>query len=274
MPLVKLAVTSDLHLPITPSTAIAGVAREIDALGADALVVAGDVAESLKDLERCLAILRGLTSCPVWVLAGNHDLWNRDAGSRSKWERLLPEGVAQAGCRWLEGNAFTMGDVAVAGTIGWYDYSAADPSIKASADVFAREKRHFNMDAYLIDWPWTDPEFAALVAGPFLATLDRLEADPAVRQTVVVTHVPLLECQMCRRPDDHDWGFSNAYFGNLTLGAQVLARKKVTHIISGHTHVGREGTVQCEDGRLVQARVLPSDYHHPAYWDVLLETAT
>jgi hypothetical protein len=49
------------------------------------------------------------------------------------------------------------------------------------------------------------------------ATLDRLNR-PAVRRTVVVTHVPLLECQMSHKPGGIDWGFSNAYFSNLTLG--------------------------------------------------------
>jgi hypothetical protein len=41
---------------------------------------------------------------------------------------------------------------------------------------------------------------------------------------------------MLRKPDDFDWGFSNAYFGNLTLGRQVLeTSKKVQAVVSGHT---------------------------------------
>jgi hypothetical protein len=111
------------------------------------------------------------------------------------------------------------------------------------------------------------------VAGPFLATLDRLEADPSVRQTVVVTHVPLLECQMCRNSGNLDWAFSNAYFGNLTLGWQVLERKKVTHVVSGHTHIGREARLEGADGRVVEARVLDSDYRRPAWLGLTLDTA-
>jgi hypothetical protein len=262
---MRLAVTADLHLPITPASVIANLAREIAAFEPDALVVAGDVGESMPDVERCLTILKDLVACPVLVIAGNHDLWARSAPSQRLWQERLPEAVERVGCTWLEGKAFVRDGVAVAGTIAWYDYSAADPSIQASPRTFAENKRYYNNDAVLIDWPWSDPDFAAAVAAPFLETLDRLESDPAVKQTVVVTHVPLLELQMCRRPHDRDWGFSNAYFGNLTLGRQVLGRRKVTHVISGHTHVGREGLVRAEDGREVAARVLPSAYGRPAW---------
>jgi 3',5'-cyclic AMP phosphodiesterase CpdA len=271
MPTVKLAVTGDLHLPITSSTVMATLAREAAVFAPDALIVAGDMAESLPYLRRCLDILTSLVTCPVWVLPGNHDLWCREAASRRLWEELLPRAVAAAGCHWLEGTAFVLNGVAVAGTIAWYDYSAADPSIQVSTEAFARNKGHFNADARFLDWPWSDPEFAALAAGPFLATLDRLEADPSVRQTVVVTHMPLLECQMCRNSRDQGWAFSNAYFGNLTLGWQVLERKKVTHVLSGHTHVGREASLQRKDGRAIEARVLASDYRHPAWMGITLD---
>jgi predicted phosphohydrolase len=239
---MKLAIASDLHLPITPATIIWRLAREIDTYGPDALVLAGDVAESLAELEQCLAIFRGVVTCPVLVLAGNHDLWCRDASSRRKWEELLPDAVRRAGCVWLENEPFVKDGVAVAGSVAWYDYSGADPAIKASARAFADNKRFYNMDAQFIDWPWSDIEFAEKVGGAFLATIDRLESDEGVKQVVVVTHVPILECQMCRDSGNPDWAFSNAYFGNLTLGAKVLARRKVTHVISCHTHVGRTPT--------------------------------
>jgi 3',5'-cyclic AMP phosphodiesterase CpdA len=263
---VKIAVTSDLHMPITAAEAIAALADKIAAYSPDVMIVAGDVAETLRDYERCLAMFREKLTCPVLVLAGNHDLWVRhEADSHTLWREILPERTARAGCTWFEGQSYVQDGVAVAGTIAWYDYSAADPQLHFPQETYAREKLHHNMDALLIDWGWSDPEFAGLVGRPFLATLDRLEADPTVRQTVVMTHVPLLECQMCRKPLDRDWGFSNAYFGNLTLGSQVLARRKVSHVMSGHTHVERQASLQLEGGRIVQACVLPSDYHHPAW---------
>jgi hypothetical protein len=178
--------------------------------------------------------------------------------------------IRTTGCQYLEGTSFTLGDTAVAGTIAWYDYSAADPIIQASTLQFAQEKMNFNADALRIDWEWSDTEFADLVGTPFLATLDRLEADPAVRRVVVVTHVPLVEGQMCRDPSNRDWAFANAYFGNLTLGRKVLARPKVAHLISGHTHTGREFRLDRPGLPPVEARVLPSDYENPAWFGLTL----
>jgi 3',5'-cyclic AMP phosphodiesterase CpdA len=266
MAAVKVAFTSDLHLPITKAERIASLVSEAAAFGPDALVVAGDLAENPRELVHCLRIVREAAGCPVWVLAGNHDLWAHPPyDSHRLWRERLPEAVAEADCRWLEGTAFVVGDTAVAGTIGWYDYSAVDPSIQATALEFAQKKMHYNADALRIDWGWSDPEFAERVGKPFLATLDGLEANPAVRRIVVATHVPILEEQMCRDSSNPDWAFSNAYFGNLTLGRRVLERSKVSHVISGHTHVGRQARVERSAAESVEAVVLASDYEKPVW---------
>ncbi len=274
MTAVKVAFTSDLHLPITTAERIAALVREVADFAPDTLVVAGDLAETPPDLEKCLGILREGVRCPVWVLAGNHDLWARPPyDSHRLWRERLPEAVAEAGCHWLEGTAFVLGDAAVAGTIAWYDYSGADPSIRATALEFAQRKMDYNADALRIDWGWSDPEFAERVSKPFLSTLDSLEADPAVRRVVVATHVPLLEEQMWRDPANRAWAFSNAYFGNLTLGRRVLERPKVSHVISGHTHAGRRARVSRPGGGTVEAVVLASDYERPAWLGLTFESA-
>jgi predicted MPP superfamily phosphohydrolase len=266
MPDVKVAFTSDLHVPITKIERVSALVGEIAAFQPDALVVAGDLAETPRDLERCLQTLREGVSCPVCILAGNHDLWAHPPyDSQRLWKERLPDAVASAGCRWMEGAAFEIGGTAVVGTIAWYDYSAADPSIKATALAFAQQKMNFNADALRIDWSWSDPEFAVAVSKPFLSTLAGLEQDSDVKQIVVVTHVPVLEEQMCRKPDNPEWAFSSAYFGNLTLGRRVLEHTKVSHIVSGHTHVGRQARIERPGARPVEAVVLASDYENPAW---------
>lgn len=104
-----------------------------------------------------------------------------------------------------------------------------------------------------------------MVAKPFLTDLDRLDVDPSIRQIVVITHVPVLEEQILRKPADKTWGFANAYYGNLTLGREVLSCKKVTHVISGHTHIGKSVQVRTKDGRSIQAHVIGSDYRKPVF---------
>jgi Calcineurin-like phosphoesterase len=264
MAAVKLAFTSDLHLPITNDEAISALGRRVQEFEPQAFVVAGDMGESLADIKRGLQLLREQVRCPLWVLAGNHDLWARPPyDSRQLWLEQVPAIVRAAGCQWLEGTAFVQDSVAVAGTIAWYDYSAADPSVRASALEFAQQKFHYNADALRIDWQWSDPEFAEHVRVPFLSQLNHLESDPSVQRIVIVTHVPIVEEQMHRDASDPRWAFSNAYFGNLTLGRKVLGYRKVSHIISGHTHCGKKAVVERQDDAPITAYVVPSDYEMP-----------
>jgi hypothetical protein len=74
-----------------------------------------------------------------------------------------------------------------------------------------------------------------------------------------------LEEQMERRPDDPRWGFSNAYFGNLTLGREVLREPKVRAIVSGHTHFGKRATLTRSGAPDVEAVVVTTDYGEPGY---------
>jgi hypothetical protein len=263
MAVVKLAITSDLNLAVTHPDRIAGVARQMAGFQPDAAVVAGDLAESLADLTRCLKVLRQHLSCPLWVLPGDHDFWARPPyDSTQLFRHLLPQAVANAGCHWLEGSSFVHSGVAVAGTVAWYDYSSASTAGFISDLELAQKKYQYNADALRIDWEWSDPEFAGLVSTAFLATLDRLEQDPEVRSIVVITHFPILEQQL---PREQLHGFASAYAGNLTLGKKVLQRRKVSHVLSAHVRVPRECKVMRDDFSTVSVRVLPGDYERPAW---------
>lgn len=203
------------------------------------------------------------------VLAGNHDVWrdrSLDIGSEQLFTEVLPRVCTDLGALWLEGACCRLGDVSVVGSMAWYDYSAIDPQQKGpGAEQIAASKRFFNNDANWIDWPHSDLEVAASLAGPLLAQLRAAEAAPEVRAVAVVTHVPVLDAQMARKPHDPAWGFSNAFFGNLTLGEQILRFPKVSAVLSGHTHIGREGSLARPPLPPVRYRVVPSDYGEPRH---------
>ena len=147
----------------------------------------------------------------------------------------------------------------------WYDYSAVDPAIAISAADLGAMKHTLNNDARRMDWRRKDVDFAAELEKKLLQRLDAAEADPSISRVAVVTHVPLVEVQMTRKPDDPRWGTSNAYFGNLTTGRAVLTRPKVKAIISGHSHVGQQGVVSREGLGDVWTQVVPSDYGTPKF---------
>ncbi|GBD37421.1 3',5'-cyclic adenosine monophosphate phosphodiesterase CpdA [bacterium HR36] len=281
-----LAVTADLHYPKTPNYTLTHLSLAIERQRPDVLVLAGDLGDSSVHTAASLAFFRRLP-CPKLVLVGNHDLYPDTNSSMSfspvsepavqqpvqrlggyssaqLWQKELRRQIEAQDGVWLEDTIFVRNSVAIVGTIAWYDYSAADPQLGYGPEIFAREKRFFSTDDR-INWPWSDQEFAAMVSRDFLRRLDAAVAHPQVAHVVVVTHVPILEQQLLRRPGDKHWGFSNAYFGNLTLGREVLRREKVCLIVSGHTHIGRRSYFLAPNGRVVQAAVVGRRQRQPTF---------
>ncbi|MCS7167204.1 MAG: metallophosphoesterase [Gemmatales bacterium] len=279
-----LAVTADLHYPKASNFTLSQLAQAIERQRPDVLLIAGDLGDCSAYSATSLAFFRQLP-CPKLVLAGNHDLYphnenflrspsepvpvpqphsTKELTSAQLWQGELRRQIQAQGGVWLEDTVYVRPPVAIVGTIAWYDYSAADPQLGYGPEVYAREKRFFSTDDR-INWPWSDLEFADMVSREFLKRLDQVVEDPRVAHIVVVTHVPILEEQLLRRPGDRYWGFSNAYFGNLTLGRQVLQRPKVCLVVSGHTHIGRHVSFLAPNGRLLHAAVVGRRQRQPRF---------
>lgn len=262
-----IAFTSDLHLGITTENALAELAEELKAARPAALILAGDIAEGPWAFERALEILRDVAPVRGWV-AGNHDVWARQGtSSQGLLERRLPEIARDLGYEALEDRTWRFGDLAVIASTAWYDYSAIDPRFARESPLsIERRKREFVNDAERIDWPWSDRDLAARLGSGVERRLQAAERDPAIARIVVATHVPIVEEQMTRKPDDDRWGYSNAYFGNLTLGALVQRFSKVTDVVSGHTHEERDVVVERPGMRSIRARVNGGGYGAPSGW--------
>ncbi|MSR30558.1 MAG: hypothetical protein EXR99_03540 [Gemmataceae bacterium] len=272
MPALKIGFTADLHQPITPAWMVEEIANQAADWGPEVFIIGGDLGESLQDFQRCLALFRKKIPCPILVIPGNHDLWvRRFSDSKKLWFEELPETVSQEGCHWLEGNSFQVKGVGFAGTIAWYDYSAAGPTVSCSHLEFAQKKFDCNSDALLVDWEWSDPEFAHKVSSAFLGKLDKLEKDKEVSQVIVVTHFPILPCQIHQDTEIMGWDFSNAYAGNLTLGKEVEKYSKVSHVLSGHTHIPKKQTWPRAVGKPIETQVIGADYHKPTWIGLALE---
>jgi predicted phosphohydrolase len=265
--LTKIVVTSDLHLGITQPETVRRLAESIAAERPDLTVLAGDVGERLANFVSCLDLFRDMPG-EVAVLAGNHDVWARAGhSSQDLWERELPAAVRAAGMLWLEDMSWRSGGVALVGSLAWYDYSGADPTFAdVTPDEFSARKGEFNLDARFVNWPWGDVAFARELGDALCVRLEACERDPSVESVVLVTHVPLFGEQLLRKPEDPRWGYTNAYFGNLTLGRRVLGARKLRVVVSGHTHVGRTGLARrAEAQEGVPVLTLASDFHKPVY---------
>lgn len=265
----RVIVTADLHYHLQWHEVLEAFARSVKRARPDCLVVAGDVGHPLHHFVAGLRLFADLP-CLKLVLAGNHDLWTGVYHSERLWKSELALASRRYGFHWLEAESFKSGKLGICGTLGWYDYSAKDPSLGFTDRDYAVNKSQVNNDAHYLDWRWSDREFADELVAQFERRLAALHADPAVAEILVVTHVPPFEANILRKSGDPFWNFSNAYFGNLTLGKVIAACPKVRRVVSGHTHVGGTWRVPGVAGEII-SYVVDSEYGRPAMIELDLE---
>jgi predicted phosphohydrolase len=192
----RIGITSDLHLGLTDVATVWDLRHRLAAEACDLTVLAGDLGEPLDRFAACLDIFREMPGT-VMALAGNHDLWARGRwNSQDLWTHSIAEAVQARGMGYLETSVWRAGDLAVMGTVAWYDYSAADPRGPAyTEEDFVIAKRRLNNDARYLIWAWSDPAFARQVGEDCMAHLAALEADASVHDILLITHVPRNRCE-------------------------------------------------------------------------------
>jgi predicted MPP superfamily phosphohydrolase len=264
---MRIMVTADLHLEVTGLEPIRRLVAGIEREEPDAVVLAGDLGHPLGLFEQCLTAFLPL-ACPVAVLPGNHDLWTSPGvSSVLLYEEVLPEITKSMGFHWLEHGPMLIPDarVAICGNIGWYDYSSQEPRWAAEPDVVAARKAEFAADADRIDWEYDDITFARLCRERLARHMNEAEQDARVDRVLLVTHVPVFESQVDRRPDDRRWSMGNPYFGHLTMGNEALRFGKMRWCVSGHTHVGMNGVQERAGAAPVATAVVDSSYGKPRW---------
>jgi len=93
------------------------------------LLVVGDTAAADGDeLEQCLSLFQ--FSGPKLFVAGNHELWTHREDSYALFTDELPRRVRALGWQWLQTDPFITDEIAILGSIGWYDYSFARDTLR------------------------------------------------------------------------------------------------------------------------------------------------
>jgi predicted phosphodiesterase len=122
---MRVFAVSDVHVEYDEN------ARWIDELSTsdytdDALILAGDVAESTRLLEWCLrALARRFRH--VLFTPGNHDLWVRGMSYRTSLDKFARVRAIAAECR-VSTAVSRFGPLSVVPLLGWYDYSFGRPT--------------------------------------------------------------------------------------------------------------------------------------------------
>lgn len=238
---MRIALTGDLHLPITDARTLQQFAAHLAEENPDVLGLLGDIGEGAQYFSQCLKIFRdALPKTPILVVPGNHDLWvhNRGETTPELLHTILPAIAAQYDMVWLETDNSISGEIAFVGSYLHYDYSAKDrvgPASRLPDEWFAANKNSIINDRYMEGQP-DDKTFARELGNAFRGRLLRAHDDPQVKKIVILTHVPCIEEQITRRPQDYQWSVATPYFGNLSHCRFIGSLPKVSHIISAHSH--------------------------------------
>lgn len=128
MPKKKVLIaTSDLHLGHTEIEDIVAMVQEIktviekEELSILALLLLGDIGESLKDIEMTLLALHDLAPVRVCV-PGNHDVFDteRMGSSLHRYQALLPAVAVRHGYVWgIQDRPIIIDDTAIVTTTAW-----------------------------------------------------------------------------------------------------------------------------------------------------------
>src|SRR6185437_12267030 len=197
---MRLLLTADLHFNHHRGKALAAeMIDQMNAAGGDVLVVIGDSGVADGDsIEQCLG--RFHFSGPKLFVAGNHELWTTRPDSYAIYRDELPRRIGNLGWSWLENEPFVSNDIAIVGSLGWYDYSFAQSSLEIplrfyQAKVSPAAAKYLNAYPELFEHSddispaamntvarWNDGRYIKLGRGDeaFLAELiDRLRAQVA-----------------------------------------------------------------------------------------------
>lgn len=225
----------------------------------DLLVVAGDLAESVELApdeigvrhEQILTRLRQACGAPVAFCAGNHDIWTSTpqvASSEIYHERLTAV-AARTGTTYLDHENLLIGEVAVVGCYGHFDFSLRVPGLRIGGQEVTDE--HYRrqtppgypapvwMDGQRIRWSWNDPQACAQICAAGAARME--SALGGARAIVFVSHgVPRNEVNGHLHSHDPLSLFLNAFSGTAQLERIIriaTARDVPVLAISGHTHL-------------------------------------
>lgn len=257
---MRAIVTADLHYGMS-KTCNAGVLsflHTLEDLGHfDLMVICGDVAETIhlngnsigKNHRQVFRTIKKLDIDHIAFCAGNHDIWaSGESNSWAIYTKTLREIAAEWGVTYLDFENLYLGDVAVTGTMGHYDYSFATKGLVVKG-IPVEEKHYSNKtpptctapvwsDANYINWEYSDVEACKKICGNF--ELRYTEAIARSDNIIAVTHsVPIMEMNGHQEKADPASNFLNAFSGSARLGEIISkgsATEKSIQAFSGHTH--------------------------------------
>jgi hypothetical protein len=286
--MARLLITADLHYNHPRSRPLADdLIDRMNTAGGDVLLVVGDTAASDGDaLEQCLSRFR--FPGPKLLVAGNHELWAHGLDSHHLFSHSLPLRARALGWHWLEDDPFIRDGLAIVGSIGWYDYSFAPPTLGIPRRFYENKispgaAERLSEFAHLLEpgddmspsgrevvARWNDGKFVKLGRSDETFLQERLESlqtrltalTGAGEVIAAVHHLPFSELlPPLRGGGQRD--FAKAFLGSGRIGELLLRFPNIRRVFCGHSHFPAESRIGP-----IHAVNVGSGYRHKTFLEV------
>ena len=265
---MKIGAISDIHIDSNErhfNNFLDILITYIDDLQLDILIIPGDIAGQKSVLENFFIATKYLDIPHKLYVPGNHCLW---ASTDTSWELFfnkLPKICENNGWHFLPRNPLMIGNTAILGTPGWYDYSTRNKKF----DGLISQKDYVNkiygnaiwMDRKYIRFGMDDLKVSKL----FIEQLDRDwnylkdRHTSEIENIIVISHIVPYE-DMVLHKNIIEQDFFSSYIGCTNLGKYIdnIESDKKKYSIFGHSHfpqrqIRRNG---------VEAICVPLGYKH------------
>ena len=244
---MKVAWATDIHLNFVEEPQVAALCADIDATGAHAVLLGGDIAEA-ESVGPWLGFMAARLHAPIYFVLGNHDYY----GSDIETVRQAARSLASEGVHWLPsaGVVPLSPEAALVGHGGWGDARHGD---FMGSEVILNDYAAIR-DLRCLDGEEAQDPLAGWNQKPRLRrVLQALGDDAAVTlrpalmdaltrfpEVVVLTHVPPFKeaCWHQGRISGDEWlpGFTCKAVGDLLLEAADAHAERAITVLCGHTH--------------------------------------
>lgn len=223
---MKLLFYSDLHLDNNETWCkydlVPHLLNYLREVKPDYVVIAGDIAGSAKEV---LMFLARLAEFKILFVPGNHDIWTTAGHKDASWNEynqlLMHPGN-------LIRYPLIIGDWAIVGSMGWYDYSFRHKHVNYDECKYLKKK--FWNDADMCKWNMTDSELTNLM----LQQTNDVLKECTNKNVIFVTHfVPWKDFLTVTAKDSP---VTDGYMGSKRLGELLDQYKNVKYVHFGHTH--------------------------------------
>ena len=242
---MRIFITSDLHIDQRDRNEITRLASWLENLAKkdDYLILAGDYANSLLGISECIKQFDRFPGQKA-AIAGNHDLW----AAKGEWlaqERLdfLQQLFTERGFHPLEKSPLFIGDLAVVGAMGWYDYSFRDETLGIPLS-FYQNKWHPELNVGWNDRTychWSGKSDLEITSKQLDILKNHLDSVANAKKILVVTH-HLTQKRLLFHPRwliSKKWRFLNAFLGSQQFGDLFEQYPAIKNVVSGHVHTSK-----------------------------------